>query len=103
MAAMAANFRSTCDSERGAPECSTQHFPAAEPHVGQATDNTCWGVSSLFFILTECDYTQSRINSVLDFAWPWPHERQCLTCPATRLIRSLKLGAASSVYSRYGH
>src|ERR1700674_5321720 len=47
---MAANFRSTCDSERGAPESSTQLSPGATPHVGHRTDATCLGVSSLFFI-----------------------------------------------------
>ena len=68
MAAIAANFRSTCDSERGAPESITQRFPAAELQVGQATDNSCWGVSSLFFILTEYLYMQSRISSILESA-----------------------------------
>jgi hypothetical protein len=90
MAAIAANFRSTCDSEPGASECSTQHFAAAGPQVGQATDNTCFGVSSLFFILTECDYTQSpsRINSILNSVWPWSHNVNNRTCPVTRLLRS---------------
>ena len=59
IASAAANFRSTCDSERGAPECSTQHSPAAAPHVGQGTEDTCLDVSSLFFNLAEYDYTQS--------------------------------------------
>jgi hypothetical protein len=49
MASIADNFRSTCASERRAPECSTQRFPAATPHVGQGTEDNCLGVSSLFF------------------------------------------------------
>jgi len=50
MASIAANFRSTCGSERGAPDCSTQLSPAATPHVGQGTEDNCSGVSSFFFI-----------------------------------------------------
>jgi hypothetical protein len=53
MALIASNFRSTCGPERGAPENSTQRFPAAAPHVGQGTEDDCLGVSSFFFILTE--------------------------------------------------
>src|SRR5271156_3481721 len=52
---MAANFRSTCGSERRAPECSTQRSPADTPHVGQATDACCLGVSSFFFTRSECE------------------------------------------------
>ena len=39
MASAAANFRSVCGSERGAPECSTQRSPAAAPHLGQGTED----------------------------------------------------------------
>jgi hypothetical protein len=60
MASRAANFRSTCDSDRALPECSTQAFPAGTPQVGQRTEDICFAVSSLFFILSECDYTHSR-------------------------------------------
>jgi hypothetical protein len=49
MAAIAESFRSTCGSERGAPECSTQRSPTATPHVGQGTETSCAGVSSFFF------------------------------------------------------
>jgi hypothetical protein len=59
---MAANFRSTCGSERGAPECSTQLSPAETPHAGQGTEDNCSGVSSLFFTLTVCDYIQSNLS-----------------------------------------
>jgi hypothetical protein len=41
IASAAASFRSTCGSERGAPEYSTQRFPVATPRVGQGTENTC--------------------------------------------------------------
>jgi len=70
MASMAANFRSKCGSLRGAPECNSQPSPAAAPHVGQGTEDTCSGVSSLFFMLRECNYTRSRIYTILDTAWP---------------------------------
>jgi hypothetical protein len=50
MASIAKNLRSTCGSERKPPECSTQRFLAADPQVGQGTDNICLGVSSFFFI-----------------------------------------------------
>jgi len=59
-ASVAENFRSTCASERGAPECSTQRFPAGTPHVGQGTEDNCVGVSSFFFIGTECDKAQPQ-------------------------------------------
>src|SRR5712664_705669 len=68
MASIAANFRSTCDSERGAPEFSTQRSRTAAPHVGQGTEDICLGVSSLFFTLTECGNTQSQICSLLHTA-----------------------------------
>jgi len=66
MAAVAENFRSTCGSERGAPECSTQRFPAATPHVGHGTEDICLGVSSFFFIRTECDNTHPRNRPILN-------------------------------------
>src|ERR1700683_4243524 len=53
IASTAESFRSTCGSERGAPECSTQRFPAATPHVGHETEDICLGVSSFFFIHSE--------------------------------------------------
>jgi hypothetical protein len=49
-ASIAANLRSTCDLERGAPEFSTQLFQAGTPHAGHRTDEACLGVSSLFLI-----------------------------------------------------
>jgi len=52
---VAAYFRSTCGSERAPPECSTQRVPTATPPVGQGTEETCFDVSSRFFIATECD------------------------------------------------
>src|SRR5271169_5755832 len=76
MASIAANFRSTCDSARGAPESSTQHLPAAALQVGQETDNTCLGVSSLFFMLAGYAYAQSRIRSILASGRPSSHKRQ---------------------------
>ncbi len=53
---------------RGAPECSTQRFPALTPHVGHATEDNFLAVSSLFFTLVECAYAQSRICSILHTA-----------------------------------
>ncbi len=64
VASTAENFRSTCGSERGAPECSTQRSPAATPHVGQGTEDNCLGVSSFFFIATECDNPQPENCSI---------------------------------------
>src|ERR1700674_5958431 len=66
MASAAATFRSTCGSERRAPECSTQRSPAATPHVGQGTEDNCSGVSSFLFIRTEYDNTQPRNRSILN-------------------------------------
>jgi hypothetical protein len=60
MASAAANFLSTCGSERGVPECSTQPSPTATPHVGQGTEHTCSSVSSFLFIEEECDNIELR-------------------------------------------
>jgi hypothetical protein len=49
-------FRSTCGSERGAPQCTTQRRPAATPHVGHGTDDNCFVVSS-FFPVENCPMT----------------------------------------------
>jgi hypothetical protein len=49
MASVAESFRSVCDSWRSAPEYSKQGSPAATPHVGQGTEENCFGVIS--FIL----------------------------------------------------
>jgi hypothetical protein len=57
MASAAESFRSTCGSERGAPECSKQRAPAATPHVGQATETNCFGVRSAILIRLESDKT----------------------------------------------
>jgi hypothetical protein len=65
MASEAANVRSMCGFERGAPESSTQRFPAATPHVGQGTEDNCLGVSSFFFILAECTKTPSHKRTIL--------------------------------------
>jgi hypothetical protein len=61
MPSKAANFRSACAPDRGPPECSSQRFPAGTPQVGQGTTDICSGVSSLFFILRECNCTPSLI------------------------------------------
>jgi hypothetical protein len=53
-------------SVRGAPEISTQLFPASTPHVGQGTEYNCLGVSSLFFIRAECYHTRLQNRSVLN-------------------------------------
>jgi hypothetical protein len=55
MASIAASFRSTCGSERRAPECSAQRSPADTLHVGQVTDACCLGVSAFFFIRSVCE------------------------------------------------
>jgi len=64
-ASIAANFRSICGSERSAPECNTHRSLAAEPQVGQRTEDNCFGVSSFFFIYTECAGGQSQICFLL--------------------------------------
>src|SRR6266446_5875600 len=60
IASAAENFRSTCGSERGAPECSKQGSPGATPHVGQVTENNCFAVRSLFLIWIRCDKTSRK-------------------------------------------
>jgi hypothetical protein len=87
MASIAANLRSVCASERGPPEWRIQESPAAAPHVGQETEDTCSGVRSRFFTMTECDYTASRIYAKLHTAWHWTHKPQYPTCTVTRLTR----------------
>jgi hypothetical protein len=66
MASVAANFLSTCGSERGAPECSKQPSPTATPHVGQGTEDICSGVSSFLFIQEECDNIELRNCPILN-------------------------------------
>ena len=46
---MAASFRSTCDSNRGRPEFSTQRLRAETPHVGHGMEAICLSVSAFFF------------------------------------------------------
>jgi hypothetical protein len=57
MASAAESFRSTCGSERGAPECSKQRAPAATPQVGQGTETNCFDVRSAILIRLESDKT----------------------------------------------
>jgi hypothetical protein len=59
MASIAESFRSTCGSERGAPQCTPQRRPAATPHVGHGTDDNCFVVSS-FFPVENCPMTPYR-------------------------------------------
>ena len=66
MASAAANFLSTCGSERGEPECSTQSFPMATPHVGQGTEDICSGVSSFLFIRKQCNKAERRGCPILN-------------------------------------
>jgi hypothetical protein len=54
IASTAKSFRSTCDSERGEPDCSRHRLRGAAPHVGHRTENNCFVVSSLFFIYLKC-------------------------------------------------
>jgi hypothetical protein len=60
IASAAENFRSTCASERGAPECSKQHSPGATPHVGQRTASNCFAERLLFLICIQCDKTSRK-------------------------------------------
>ncbi len=66
IASAAESFRSTCGSDRGAPECSTQRSPAPTPHVGHGTEDNCSGVSSLFFTGVDCGNTQPQNRSILN-------------------------------------
>jgi hypothetical protein len=59
-ASAAESFRSTCGSERGAPEYSKQRSPAATPHVGQGTANNCFAVRSRFLIWIQCPKTNRK-------------------------------------------
>jgi hypothetical protein len=52
MASAAQSLLSMCDSERSPPECSKQVSPAATPHVGQGTEENCFGVISFILIVT---------------------------------------------------
>jgi hypothetical protein len=78
IASAAESFRSTCGSERRAPECSTQRFPAATPHVGQGTEDNCFAVRSFFFILRRCDKTSRKtvpsrtLCAIAVGNWPQP-------------------------------
>src|SRR5277367_1883106 len=71
LASIAASFLSTCGSERGPPECSTQRSPTPTPQVGHGTDDNCSGVSSFFFTQTEsknaCRETV-QFGTVFEFA-----------------------------------
>src|SRR4029077_13789003 len=60
IASAAESFRSTCGSERGAPECSKQRSPRATPHVGQGTENNCFSVRSPFLIWIRCAKTSRK-------------------------------------------
>jgi hypothetical protein len=60
MASVTANFRSTCGSERGPPECSKQSSPGATPHVGHGTENNCFAVMSLILIWIGCNKTNRK-------------------------------------------
>jgi hypothetical protein len=73
MAPAAASFLSTCGSERGPPECSTQRSPTPTPQVGHGTDNNCSGVSSFFFTRTECKNARRKtvqFGTLLELAVP---------------------------------
>jgi hypothetical protein len=50
MASTAECFRAKCGSRRRPPDCMTQRFPAATPHVRQGMDDNRSLVSSFFFI-----------------------------------------------------
>jgi hypothetical protein len=60
---MAANFLSTCGSERGAPECNTHPSPTDEPQVGQLTEEICFGVSSFRFTEARFDELERQVCS----------------------------------------
>jgi hypothetical protein len=62
---MAANLRSTCGAERGAPECSSQRSPTAAPHVGHVTPDICLGVSSFLFTHPKCIRTRLHVSSIM--------------------------------------
>jgi hypothetical protein len=62
---MAANFRSTCGSERSAPECSTHRSPTEDPQVGQLTEEICLGLRSFLFMEIKCDNSQPLGCSIL--------------------------------------
>lgn len=49
-ASAAAAFQSPCGPFRGPPAARTHGFPAATPHVGQATEDCCLSVGCFVFI-----------------------------------------------------
>jgi hypothetical protein len=103
IASTAANFRLTCGAERRAPECSTQRFRAATPHVGQGTEDNCLGESSLIFIKKDCDNRQPQVCAILYvgvLAANEPHSvdlgsasvRQACACPMLGFVVEGKAG-----------
>jgi hypothetical protein len=66
MTSIAENLRSMCGSERRPPELSSQRLPRATPHVGQETEDNCFGVSAFPFILRGCAAIQLGNCSILD-------------------------------------
>src|SRR3981189_304841 len=92
MASAADSFRSMCNSERSAPECSKQRCPAATPHVGQGTEDNCAGVRSFILMGTGCLKkcgkavrfgTLSRKNRA---AWGAPTINESRPAPARRRV-----------------
>lgn len=60
IASAAESLRSTCGSERGAPEFNKQRSPVATPHVGQGTENNCFTVRWLILIWICSDKTAGK-------------------------------------------
>jgi hypothetical protein len=64
-ASAAESFRSRCGSMRGAPVWSSHASPVAAPQVGQGTDDICFTVSSLVFIIKDCNVSAVQECSIL--------------------------------------
>src|SRR5882762_9456130 len=90
MASAAESFRSTCDSERSAPECSRQRFPAGTPHVGQGTEDNCVGVRSFMRMWVACYRTRGKAIQFGTLSGK-PKRMALPSCSAAKAYRVLPL------------
>ncbi len=93
-ASAAASFRSTCGSERGAPECSMQRSPAATPHVGQGTDDKLFGREFFHF------HSDRTGQNLIPSTWCQPQSlRGARVRTSIRRDPPARIGLHTTVYS----
>jgi hypothetical protein len=88
MASAAESLRSTCGSERGAPEFNKQRSPVATPHVGQGTENNCFTVRWLILIWICSDKTAGK---TVPFRTPCTPKMSETVDPGTSKVRFKKI------------